>query len=100
MNDDFETVRVALAATAYESWAPEEQRPDQRIALAALDRIEAEMEKLRALNAADRESYTRTLKERNDEVERLRAALREISGQILLGDCLDIAVAALAKEKE
>jgi hypothetical protein len=34
-----------------------------------------------------------------DEVERLRTALKEISGQILLGDCLDIANAALAEEE-
>ena len=42
-------------------------------ARARVAELEQENERLRALNEADRESYTNVLKERNDEVERLQS---------------------------
>jgi chromosome segregation ATPase len=41
--------------------------------MAKIDELCAEVKRLRALNETDRESYTRVLKEKNDEVKQLRA---------------------------
>ena len=69
--DPVEVIRIPLAAVAYGSWAPEEQRPDARIALAELTQLQAERDRMtevveaakmvrgndRAWTTADYEAY-------------------------------------------